>query len=179
MKGVAILTVVYIHSSSASNVVDKYFTSFHMFLFFFLSGYCFKKEKTELNYSLFVGEKNKTIIIPYFLFCGTNTYICYFFGKLTSFDEVIINLFSSNNLFGAVWFLLSLYFVMNLSYFIIKYINDSCSILLTGVLSLLISVNIPLSSMSDFFRVPQALVGLFFFLVGYTISTKDILITHD
>ena len=65
LKGLGIIAVVIGHSSwRLDNIFDPY--SFHMALFIFISGY-FYKISYEDNCILFIKNKIKSLVIPYFL----------------------------------------------------------------------------------------------------------------
>ena len=69
-KGIGILFVMYGHCYLEWKYC-YWIYSFHMALFFFLSGYTFHADKT--NHTLFVIKKIKTILIPYLFFAVTTT----------------------------------------------------------------------------------------------------------
>lgn len=66
MKGLAIIFMVvgHIHISA---LVDKFIYSFHMPLFFIVSGYLYHRRTVSLEY---LKKKVKTLILPYFVFAG-------------------------------------------------------------------------------------------------------------
>lgn len=75
LKGIGILSVVLLHTYSGYEIswkpiafVLKYFTSFHMALFFFLSGLLFNP--TITNYKERINRKIKTLFLPFILWDG-------------------------------------------------------------------------------------------------------------
>ncbi|WP_219642083.1 acyltransferase family protein [Cohnella sp. CFH 77786] len=65
-KGIGIILVVAGHTGSTSSTVTNYIFSFHMPLFFFLSGYLFTAGK--YGFGSYVRKKAKSLLIPYFVF---------------------------------------------------------------------------------------------------------------
>lgn len=117
-KGIGIVLVVWGHSSLPFEF-RKWIYSFHMPLFFILSGYFYKSQK--YGFTDFVLRKVRTLIIPYF-----------FFGLLTWFLLSFINIseFSPHTLKGflisgagnePIWFLFTL-FLVSVIHFLLDYI---------------------------------------------------------
>lgn len=68
LKGFAILLVVIGHLNFVSNELNQYIYSFHMPLFFFISGYLLSIGKYLNNGKFFLRKKVHSLIMPYFLF---------------------------------------------------------------------------------------------------------------
>jgi len=99
-KGIGILLVVIGHLISEKSIPGKMIYSFHMPLFWFLSG-CFLRSGGGRN---FIVRKYNTLLVPCFAFtciCGLAEY--YLLGN----DKVFCNL--SYELPGALWFLPNLF----------------------------------------------------------------------
>ncbi|MCF7918441.1 MAG: acyltransferase family protein [Candidatus Cloacimonetes bacterium] len=73
-KGIGILLVVTGHCDIASQLVRDWIYTFHMPLFFFLSGLIFNELKYKDNFSLLLKSRLHSLIIPYFLI-GILTYL--------------------------------------------------------------------------------------------------------
>lgn len=67
-KGLGIICVVYGHTIFKDELWRIWIYSFHMPLFFFLSGITYNEEK-YINDRKFLASKIKSILIPYFIFC--------------------------------------------------------------------------------------------------------------
>lgn len=67
LKGIAIILVVFAHHSLPVTY-DAYIFSFHMPLFFFISGYLFDFGKHAENAAGFVKKRFRSLIVPYFCF---------------------------------------------------------------------------------------------------------------
>ncbi|MDQ1275317.1 MAG: hypothetical protein QG610_890 [Euryarchaeota archaeon] len=76
LKGIAIILVVIAHLNFVSSELNQYIYSFHMPLFFFISGYLFNTEKYMNNGKVFFKRKVYSLIIPYLLLSAV-TYIFY------------------------------------------------------------------------------------------------------
>lgn len=72
-RGIAIIAIVLGHVFTSGNLW-RYVFSFHVPIFFFISGYCFSYKK-DMN--LFLKEKTDKIVIPYLVFSSLS--ICAFF----------------------------------------------------------------------------------------------------
>lgn len=64
-KALAIFLVVMGHFLDPSSVLRTYIYTFHMHLFFFVSGFVFRKQGSYLQ---FVGKRAWTLLLPYFIF---------------------------------------------------------------------------------------------------------------
>lgn len=72
-KGIAILLVLLGHVAGTPNILNKYIHSFHMPVFFFLSGYFFNEKYLKINFFHFLKIRWKRLIAPYFFM----SLICY------------------------------------------------------------------------------------------------------
>ena len=129
-KGIAIFLVVYGHTYDGRNL-HLFIYSFHMPLFFFISGLLFKENKYA-NFILFVNKKAKTLLLPYMSFYII-TYLYWFFIERhyrpeynVSFEIPLIGLvygtyygkYMSPNV--VLWFLTCLFVTETFLYFILK-----------------------------------------------------------
>ena len=130
LKGIAIFLVVLGHHDT---VLTNYIYSFHMPLFFFISGIFHSNYD---SYKKFIIKKIKVLIIPYFTFATTLFLFWLIIGR--KYGESAINntpiKIAFNGIFigsdiknissmewgTPVWFLLCLFVVTNLYYFILK-----------------------------------------------------------
>lgn len=74
LKGIGILTVIYYHFGTAGMLSD-YFSSFHMLLFFGVSGYCYKVNSLLCSPKCYIIKKIKAFIRPYLLWVSIYTFI--------------------------------------------------------------------------------------------------------
>lgn len=67
-KGIGIILVVYGHIHYVPETMNAWLCSFHMPLFFFLSGINFNDNKYINDFSSFIKNKFCSLIVPYFMF---------------------------------------------------------------------------------------------------------------
>lgn len=105
-KAIGIFLVVVGHSMPFENIKMWIYT-FHMPLFFFLSGMFITRESFEkISFDNFLTKKFKTIFIPYLIFGSLNTlFLIPVWGLLPTFDGLKYSGLSG----GPTWFLLSLF----------------------------------------------------------------------
>ena len=146
LRGIAMFLVIYGHTTQ--NVqIQKYIYSFHMPLFFIISGMAEIFQKTE-GTKEFVKKKIKTLVIPYFLLNLLMFPITYINDRIRatsrfSIKEYLIGTIYSNTMnsysasSNATWFILTL-FLTELLFFFMKKItkNDKELFYLTSILAL-------------------------------------------
>ena len=70
-KGIGLILVVFGHLFSYNGELSIIIFSFHMPLFFFISGYCFCPHKYN-DFESFLVKKVKHLVIPYLIFSIVN-----------------------------------------------------------------------------------------------------------
>src|SRR5699024_6365682 len=156
--GIAILLVIPGHCiGSLDDTGNKVILSFHMPLFFFISGFCARKEKVFLDYLM---KKVKGLLIPTIKFGVFDTLVDLVSGEINR--ETL-----ADNFFG--WFLLVLFYVSIIFYIIQKlgFEKKMYIRLLTYVidfLSVVIVDRLQIITLPHFEIIPMA---LFFFMCGY------------
>lgn len=132
-KGIAIYLVVlghiiqYIFPENA--LLFKIIYSFHMPLFFVLSGFTFTKN-TEQSYSAFVKNKIKSLGMPYLLFLLISIFELSIkaisrqelFWKWDSFFNTI--LLTNESIFSQLWFFPTLFAAECILFFIMKHTSN-------------------------------------------------------
>lgn len=109
LKGIAIIFMVIGHVMQISLGVgsvafNKFYTSFHMPIFMFLSGlfvYKYFNEWSFAEYKRFIMIKVKRILLPFFVVGGLFSYV--FYGNITCLLD---------GSFNGYWFLPALFFLM-------------------------------------------------------------------
>lgn len=99
LKGMGIMLVVFAHHSLPI-ALDTYIFSFHMPLFFFISGFLFDFGKYMESASIFVKSRFRSLIVPYF---GFALLTCLFYFLLdTAFQPGVTNIkfFEADALYG-------------------------------------------------------------------------------
>ncbi|MGB9132680.1 MAG: acyltransferase family protein, partial [Methanosarcina sp.] len=167
LKGIGIMLVVFAHHSLPV-ALDTYIFSFHMPLFFFISGFLFDFGKYAESTANFVKGRFRSLIVPYFCFALIT---CLFYFLLdTGFQPGVTNIefFETSALYGIysilyalgplvsynppLWFLTCLFVTELLFYgFAKKYYGEPGKLVLwltaAGIIGYLYSVYVP-------FRLP-------------------------
>lgn len=174
LKSIGIILMIMGHIGFGS-VFDYYIHSFHMPMFYFISGFLYKRSK--LSFKDFVKKKVKSLIIPYIVFAIFHLLIWYLLCIILNNPidiEYTINIFSFNTdslpISGALWFLTSLFFV-DIFYYLIDRIDSN---FIKSIFIFIISITgcvIPL-----YFRLPLAmdtsLMGLGLYYIGKLLKDK-------
>lgn len=85
-RGIAICLVILGHSSLASGVIYKIIFSFHMPLFFFISGYVFRKKRILI----WVENRSKRLFVPLFFWSIVITGLFVWIGSETIGDSIYV-----------------------------------------------------------------------------------------
>ncbi len=165
VKGIAITLMVLCHSGLQGSF-SQWVYSFHMPLFFIISGFLVKdSSKPVLK---FIKKKFRQLLIPYFLFAAI---LC--FGDKSYMDWFGILYASRNSLamsscFTPLWFL-PCFFVSTIVYNVINSIKKTAIrhflILFTGCLGFTLSA-IKTGSYSYPFNLDVAFVGILLMFIG-------------
>lgn len=108
LKGIGIVMVVFGHLNPGI-YLEKWIYSFHMFLFFFLSGYVFKK-KSDLKHQF--KASFKTLIIPYIFWNGLAIIFSLIIQEYTIVEALKKMLFFDGVSWNSpVWFLVVLFWI--------------------------------------------------------------------
>lgn len=190
-KGVAIILVVLGHIDMGNNPLNNWIYSFHMPLFFVLSGMLMAYKNNCLSTGLWVNVKKRSVqlLYPYFTF-SLITLIWLVVDQLKRghadanfIIQVIIDTLSLDG-YGAIWFLPAL--LMAEIFFLMIFRGHKGSILLVGCLVLLTSVSgmylqvaIPLERdllttyLERFYNMfNRSLIGTVFIWFGYSLFGK-------
>lgn len=162
--------------SETAKLINKYVYTFHMPLFFFLSGYVFSFNKNKGKYLdtlKFVVNKFNRLIIPYFVI----GLIYVFPMKLAVGDYNLNNYLQSvyRYLFlgyapGQLWYLISLFTIFFIYYFFQKHFNDQLNSKAFRFLFIGLLIWIHVNSINDeikFLQISNTLRYLIFFHIGY------------
>ena len=113
LKGIGALFVLFGHLIPYDSRLKAYIYSFHMPLFFFVSGYLFKYEK---NISKFIYKKSKRLILPYIFYSILSFNASYFLENIyMSKREVLKNILfikGYNSFNTSLWFLIVMFWVL-------------------------------------------------------------------
>lgn len=146
LRGLAMFLVVYGHTSKSEEIKHIIY-SFHMPLFFIISGMSNVFQK-NLPLKDFLKKKIKTLIIPYFLLNLALLPLSYYNGSIGAIKqftilEFLLGILYSNNLgcydspSNATWFITTLFLVEILFYFLKKVLKtDKDLIHVVGIIGL-------------------------------------------
>ncbi len=191
-KGICILLMILGHIGVAQ--INQWFYSFHMIVFFLLSGYTLKKREIDQKY---ITNKFIRLMIPYFWTCffiimmdcinsivwkndtsiETITKIIAkdllrgFFasGSVTTFGQIQVG-----TRIGAIWFLPAMFFAIIIAQYIITYIkNEKKQVLI--VLSVVIIAILTRDFLWLPFSIQSGMFATMFIFVGYNLKSKNIL----
>ena len=177
-KGLAMILVMFGHAPISLRIQAVIYT-FHVPLFFFMSGYLFSNVKYN-NFTAFLKKRIITIGIPYFCFSFIE-YIYFFVANnkenvspLTSFIGTLIPLRYNNGTLhnGTLWFIACLFMCEMIFFLIVKYTkNDKRKIITCLVISAIIGgiynryIGKPLP-----WSIDVAFIAVVFYGIGYLIK---------
>lgn len=141
-KGIAIILMVLAHTMFSS-YWDSWINMFHMPLFFFVAGYCFK-EKYLKDFKSFAWNRVKKIYWPFIKYCILFLLLHNFFYRINLYNDIygwkgivthlydlkeiirrsfyiISQMECIEQLLGGFWFLKSFFFASIISFFAIKF----------------------------------------------------------
>lgn len=176
LKSIGIILMIMGHIGFGG-VFDYYIHSFHMPMFFLISGFLYKR--TDMSFGDFFRKKSKSLIIPY-LFFSCFHYIIWIFihimknpsggGLLLPLRSIIFINTDGMPIAGALWFLTALFFCECIYYFIDKIKVRNIKIVVIIIITLLGYI-IPF-----YFRLPFALdvslIGIGLFEIGIIFKNK-------
>lgn len=180
-KGIGIILVILGHTVCPPSI-KFWLYSFHMPLFFFLSGYVFKI-KTP-NFLDFLKNKINTLIIPALILgCISIIYSIieslilnhpYSINCVQRFFGVFIQMRGFYEFSFGPWFLICLFTTQIIMYFLKKYVKSDKLILIIGIFSSILGyaycniIGIVLPWALD-----CSLIAILFFIVGYLINKNE------
>lgn len=168
-KGIAIILVVLGHIFSGGNI-KTYIYSFHMPLFFIISGYLFNYSNVK-SFKEFINKKIKAYLIPYVTFSIINILGYYL---LSGLSLIVLR----NNLLetikfcgiGALWFL-PILFIAETIFMFCKFNNKKI------IYSVLIFIGVSVISLSIWaltrsfiaLILIRSMISLIFIIIGYSL----------
>jgi fucose 4-O-acetylase-like acetyltransferase len=183
LKGFGIVLVVFAHYR-LPEALDTYIFSFHMPLFFFISGCLFNFVKYTESATNFVKGRFKSLIIPYFAFAALTCLFYYSLDEIYSPGVTSIKFFEADILYriysilyaqtsmiaynGPLWFLTCLFVTELLFYWLAKrYYWQSGKLVIwltvAGIIGYLYSVYVPFRL---FWNADIALTAIVFYGAG-------------
>lgn len=130
-KGLGMILVVIGHSINGMSFPGLWIWSFHMPLFFILSGLCFTDNKYP-TFIPFLKKRIKTLLLPSIYFSLLVAVLSFILLKRNIFPDLTVNLP------GALWFVLVLFFTEIFYYPIFKFTKENKISRIIILISLLI-----------------------------------------
>ncbi len=188
-KGIGIILVVLGHTFGKPEIIYDTIYSFHMPLFFIISGYVYKPEKyNEFGFKKILLNKAKRYLIPFYIFAAINLVLTLGFDlifKHTVPTLSTIKTYVLGTLYcyadmrympncSPIWFLMTLFIGGVIFWALMKYFNKSRPILAVSLLG----ISYLLYLFVDF-RLPLNLAptgaAVFLMYIGYLIKRFDVL----
>lgn len=175
LKGLGIILVVWGHMNIPLTA-ETIIYSFHMPLFFFISGYLYKSKKRAIGEVFY--RKSKTLLTPYFYFALISIpfgiLLSILFGGGINWKEVILNFFYLDGFIGwnaPIWFLIVL-FIVEVVYFLIDKTMKFKTIFIG--LSFIIAYFMTKSGYMYPFGLHIASWAIVFYYLGHLCREKDV-----
>lgn len=170
-KGIGIFLMVMGHTS-IPKLGGHWIYSFHMPLFFFLSGFLFQPGK--YTWSQFIKRKVRTMVVPYFFFVVLNWIVC----ELLQYDSYpphsLLNVLADGSN-GAIWFIYVLFFT-ELFFFGIESLKNLLQskwmVLISCMIATMIGWFFFLNSIHFSYKLEVVGMSLFFYIIGYITRMK-------
>lgn len=176
-KGIAILLVFFGHTLSTPKEFADFIYSFHMPVFFALSGYCFSLKG---NFRDFITKKAKGILLPVFTLGLTGSVavslmLTFIKHEAVDWKWVFLNPFVQYGTHDLLWYLPAAFVSMVCFYLLVKLCKKKMWLIVSvsfviGLLSYLftefVKIEIP-------WQIDTALVALPFLAVGYFMKEKN------
>ncbi|WP_335455023.1 acyltransferase family protein [Neobacillus niacini] len=172
-KGIGIFLVIIGHTTLVSTP-RLHIYSFHMPMFFFLSGFLFSSKN---NFKEFVFSKVKSLLVPYFAFAVISFLLfSYYQNQPIDINKFLVSTLESKRNFiyynDPLWFLTSLFLIEIIFYFIVKFVKNKFTILLVVLIVSFLAFS-ELGATSGARILPwsldQSLYYIVYFGIGYLI----------
>lgn len=167
LKGIAMIFIYLGHLGENVGKTYLYVFSFHVPLFFFISGF-FNKDVHELTFLKYLVKQLKNILLPYFVFCALNI-VWIMIDNNEGIDQFYKLIFQALNgsridIFApTLWFLPCLFVTKMLFYILNKTIKNIWLILIIVILISILRLYIkPI----EFFSIHYALGYLKYYVMG-------------
>ena len=161
MRGIAILLVVLGHSiGSINDPVNRFILSFHMPLFFFISGILAKttdKQGNNIPFAVYFLSKTRAILLPQMVLLVEKIGIDYFKHEPITINLILKETFN--------WFLIVLWYTVLLYFFIVKTKIIDKKVLLYTAISILIIV-FQVINLKTIVKIEIAPMALLFYVLG-------------
>lgn len=181
------MLVILGHTNGIPSALHTIIYSFHMPLFFIISGLVFNKEKySACSVLTFIRHKGRQYLLPYFVFSFANLVLVYLWNivfyrtslslsQILSYIKGILYCYANTDHMpncSPIWFLMCLFWASILFYLINKYAKKHAtfiaviSMLISYTLYLFVDIRLP-------WNLPTAFMAVFFMQIGLEMQQKQ------
>ena len=169
-KGIGIILMVLGHMPSMPRVIHDWIFTYHMPLFFFLSGYLFRKK----NPKKCLKESAQSYLLPSVVYSALFIAIDYIlFVDIHNIEISIGRFLSGQGSFDVLWFFVSMFWVKNVYNFIIEKASDEKKANLIMIIICIIAYCFTLFKIGITFKFMTSIVSVLFFASGYEYRQRD------
>lgn len=172
-KGIGIILVMIGHMET-TEALRTYIFSFHMPLFFFISGYVFSVKDSFIE---FVWKKFKSLILPYLYFSVIDMLILMIckeksFTLLNGIEKTLLGY----GIDAALWFLVCAFFTEVGFYVLTKVLKDNIlKLMLFALVCSVIGYFLSIYRVELFWKINAVMFSVLFFSFGQFIKKYDII----
>lgn len=179
-KGIGIILVILGHMPTIPILIRLWIFSFHMPLFFFVSGYLYNVKDESISLNSLLKKKTRKILKPYVIFSILFVLLDYLVLNI-SLDETktrLIRFVFGQGGYDILWFFFSLFIAETLYCLIQRYSKNK-----TLIIVLLVTTGIILSHyrVGQIWKISTSMVALMFYSLGRCFRNKELAIhiTHS
>ncbi|ADL52724.1 acyltransferase family protein [Clostridium cellulovorans] len=170
LKFLGIFAIYLGHFEKAAGFSFKFVFTYHVPLFFFISGF-FAISKKEITFLSFLKKKLNTLIIPYFVFSFISVLVITVRSNLTAKavqENIIKVLFGiRNNLpAGSLWFIPCLFVVSITYHLLLKTIKNKYVVLFICLLLFVVYEKLLPKTPSWFFNIDSSARYIIYYAIG-------------
>lgn len=175
-KTIGMYLVILGHIKGNALLLKWIIYSFHMPLFFFLSGFL---HKLRIGGGKFCASLVKQLVIPFFIFNGltllTKIRNIQTNGLIATLYDFFGSIFLGEPPVGPTWFILSLIWMKIIMFILLKFREDFLSLLIIEIiwivtLTLYYTLGIP--QIPNYFHLGSSVLGFPFYLAGFLLKLK-------
>ena len=169
-KGIGVILMVIGHMPSMPSVIHDWIFSFHMPLFFFLSGYLFSKKKVADCFKTSIKNYLKPYVIYSIVFIAVD-YIS--FRNTNDLRTAIERFLLGQGGFDVLWFFTSMFWVHNIYNFIAETVNDEKFKKVAIFVICNIAYGFTILKLGSSFKFMTSVVSMLFFATGVEFKKLD------
>lgn len=181
LKFIGIFLIILGHLPITDNSLHKWIFSFHVPLFFFISGLLYKRKDNQKDYFISNFKQLILVIIPYFIINKIFTFIqdsIFYQDTVNLRNNVIrplITSFLGKSEMGPMWFFISLFWIRIIYNFLFIHIKNKYNFLYILLISIIISYSIYLTNFKfNYYQITSAFIALPFYSIGVIVQKKGI-----